>query len=160
MNWWFFFKDTADILFGVEKDVDLIAASFIRKASDVREIRAVPGPLLFFLLQFMTCSDFDFFFFLQLFHIFCCCLGVKEKGIAIIAKIENQEGLDNFMEILSEADGIMVARGDLGKAITEEKNKTFYFFFNLIFLFFWIGSEVPIEQVAGWQKRMIQVNQH
>ena len=36
-------KDYADITFGVSKQIDMIAASFIRKASDVLEIRAVPG---------------------------------------------------------------------------------------------------------------------
>ncbi|KAJ3339414.1 hypothetical protein HDU91_001019 [Kappamyces sp. JEL0680] len=80
-------KDASDIQFGIENDVDFIAASFIRKASDVLEIREL----------------------------------IKGTGIKIISKIENQEGLDNFDEILDASDGIMVARGDLGVEIPVEQ---------------------------------------
>jgi len=83
-------KDEDDLInFGLKKGVDMIAASFIRKASDVQYIREVLGP--------------------------------KGSGIKIISKIENQEGLENYDEILEASDGIMVARGDLGMEIPVEK---------------------------------------
>ena len=57
--------------------------------------------------------------------------GVGAKGMEIIAKIENQQGIDNIDEIIAVADGIMVARGDL-------------------------GIEVPIYEVPRLQKEIIR----
>ena len=78
-------QDKDDLLFGVEEGFDFVAASFVRCAADVREIRRL--------------------------------LDSRHSKMRIIAKIENQEGVSNLSEILAEADGIMVARGDMGVEI-------------------------------------------
>jgi len=83
-------KDEIDLVdFGIKQGVDMIAASFVRKAEDIETIRDVLGP--------------------------------RGAHIKIIAKIENQEGLNNYDDILAATDGIMVARGDLGMEIPPEK---------------------------------------
>jgi pyruvate kinase len=84
-------KDIDDIVnWGIKNDIDLIAASFVRKASDVAHVRKILAEN-------------------------------GGSGIKIISKIENQEGLENYLDILQVTDGIMVARGDLGMEIPPEK---------------------------------------
>ncbi|WP_297636162.1 pyruvate kinase [uncultured Clostridium sp.] len=97
-------KDEADLKFGCEMKVNMIAASFVRKAEDVLAIRKV----------------------------------LDENGgtdILICPKIENQEGVDNIDSIIAVSDAIMVARGDL-------------------------GVEIPIENVPGVQKMIIEKCNH
>ena len=82
-------KDRDDIRFGIDHEVDFIAASFVRKAEHVAEIRR-----------------------------FTESLGAD---IRIVAKIEDQEGVDNIDEIIRVADGVMIARGDLGVQLPTEQ---------------------------------------
>ena len=75
-------KDWEDVRFAVEQEVDWVALSYVRSATDVEILRQL-------MLNY----------------------GAK---IPIVAKIETQEAIANFDDILVAADGIMVARGDLG----------------------------------------------
>ncbi len=93
-------RDKEDIKFGIEKNIDFIAASFVNSSDDILEIRKI----------------------LKMYN---------NTNIRIIAKIESQLGIDNIDDIIATADGIMVARGDL-------------------------GLEVPYYEVPGYEKMMIR----
>ena len=82
-------RDRRNIGYAVELGVDFIAHSFVRSASDVKEVQEILDSL--------------------------------HSDIKIISKIENQEGVDNFKEILEASYGIMVARGDLGIEVAPER---------------------------------------
>jgi pyruvate kinase len=92
-------KDKADLVFGVEAGVDLIALSYVRGRDNILEAREA--------------------------------LRAQNADIPIIAKIERNEALGHIEEIMAEADGIMVARGDL-------------------------GVEIPLEEVPLIQKELIK----
>ena len=79
-------QDKSDLLFGIENDVDYVAASFVSTKEDVVSLR-----------QFLNENG--------------------GSNIDIIAKIENQTGVDNIDEICEACEGIMIARGDLGVEI-------------------------------------------
>jgi pyruvate kinase len=82
-------KDFEDLNFLIDKPVDYIALSFVRKAEDILQLKE--------------------------------WLGKKGKPIPVIAKIEKKEAIDSFDSILNSADGIMVARGDLGVELSLAK---------------------------------------
>ncbi|MCL2366741.1 MAG: pyruvate kinase [Oscillospiraceae bacterium] len=84
-------KDRMDLRFCIENDFDFVAASFVRSAEDIREMRE---------------------------ELYRLDYGNKIK---IIAKIENAQGVKNADSILTASDGLMVARGDLGVELDYEE---------------------------------------
>lgn len=79
-------QDKQDLLFGIQNEVDFVAASFVSSKSDMQELRS-----------FLNANG--------------------GGNIELIAKIENRSGVDNIEEICELADGVMIARGDLGVEI-------------------------------------------
>jgi pyruvate kinase len=82
-------KDIDDLRFCIQQGIDYVALSFVRKAEDVRQLKA-------FLHQ-------------------------EKSAIRVVAKIEKPEAVEEFEAILDAADGVMVARGDLGVEMSPER---------------------------------------
>jgi pyruvate kinase len=83
-------KDLEDLAFGLEHDIDYVALSFVRSADDIRDLRS---------------------------HV--ARLG-KPPQVRVIAKIEKPEAVREIDSIIAAADGIMIARGDLGVEMPPE----------------------------------------
>ncbi|WP_322793969.1 pyruvate kinase [Bellilinea sp.] len=78
-------KDRLDLEFGLKNGVDWVAISFVHRASDIEEVRNAMREIL-----------------------------PSRANTPIIAKLERPEAIVNLHEIIHAADGVMVARGDLG----------------------------------------------
>lgn len=83
-------KDKKDIRYGVERDMDFIAASFVRTPGDVEAVRAYAA----------KCQKES--------------SNPNGRPPLVISKVETLEAMENWSSILDVSDGIMVARGDLG----------------------------------------------
>lgn len=75
-------KDLQDLTFALEQNVDWVALSFVRQATDIIDIKEI--------------------------------IKKHHKHLRVIAKIEKPEALKEIKNIIDLADGIMIARGDLG----------------------------------------------
>ena len=86
-------KDRRDVAWGLENNFDFIALSFVRHADEVRELKQMA----------------------------LACAKDGNSSTQIIAKLEKPEAIENLDAILAEADGVMVARGDLGVEMAPEQ---------------------------------------
>jgi pyruvate kinase len=85
-------KDREDLAFGVQQQVDYVALSFVRRAEDVALIKRA-------LVE----------------------VDPRAAKVPIIAKLEKPSALDNLESIVDIADGVMVARGDLGVELSPQQ---------------------------------------
>jgi pyruvate kinase len=88
-------KDRADLAFGVAQEVDYVAISFVRRPEDVANVKRA-------LVE----------------------IDPRASKLPIIAKLEKPAALDNLDAIIEIADGVMVARGDLGVELSPQQVPT------------------------------------
>ena len=110
-------KDRKDLEFGLHHGVDAVALSFVRSAADVRMVKQI-------IAAHRTRQDGD---------------------VPVIAKLEKPQAIDHLEEILEAADGVMVARGDLGVELPPEKVPV-------------IQKQV-IRRASAWRKPVITATQ-
>ena len=110
-------QDKADLIFAMQHDVDFIACSFVSCRQDLLDVKQ-------FMREYYSS------------HRYAASSDSTESllydpdEIELLAKIENQAGIDNIEEICSECCGIMIGRGDM-------------------------GVEIPFEQLPAAQKHLI-----
>lgn len=85
-------KDEADLEFGLRLGVDAIALSFVRTGADIRHLKQAIQRL-----------------------------APERENIPVVAKLERPQALENLDEIIKLADGVMVARGDLGVEMSPQE---------------------------------------
>ena len=85
-------KDEQDLAFGLKHGVDAVAVSFVRSADDIARVRQAIAQM-----------------------------APEQVNLPIIAKLERPEALENLHAIVHAADGVMVARGDLGVELPPQR---------------------------------------
>jgi pyruvate kinase len=85
-------KDIIDLEFGLHLGVDAVAVSFVRSENDIQQVRDEVA-----------------------------AMSPDQKRIPIVAKLERPEALSRLEAIMEVADGVMVARGDLGVEMSPEE---------------------------------------
>src|ERR1700730_7912587 len=93
-------KDRNDLHFGIVHNVDYVALSFVRKAEDVIEAKKLIGQFQEELSEAVQRAKAD---------------------IPLIVKLEKPDAISHLEDILAVADGVMVARGDLGVEMSLEQ---------------------------------------
>jgi pyruvate kinase len=97
-------KDREDLDFAIQQRLDYVALSFVRKASEIRDLKERIVKLT------------------HIHHPELFRENAKTANLTrVVAKIEKPEALNEITEIIEESDGIMIARGDLGVELPPEK---------------------------------------